>query len=121
MKLNGVMLNSSDPKKLGEFYSKFLGKPGWQDGEWYGFDVDGGMLMIGPHSEVKGENKEPGRHMISFVSGDVKTEFERIVKASDAKVIAEPYQPDKENNSKVWLATLADPDGNYFQLSTPWE
>jgi len=24
-------------------------------------------------------------------------------------------------NSKFWIATLADPDGNLFQLVTPWE
>jgi hypothetical protein len=30
-----------------------------------------------------------------------------------------PYQPDKERDSNAWLATFADPDGNYFQLLTP--
>jgi predicted enzyme related to lactoylglutathione lyase len=24
-------------------------------------------------------------------------------------------------NTGGWIATFADPDGNYFQLMTPWE
>jgi len=118
MKLSGVMLGSEDAKKLGEFYTKILGKPGWQEGEWYGFDVNGGNLMIGPHSEVKGRNDTPGRIMVSFDADNVVKEFERI-EATGAKVIAKPYHPGKEENG--WLATFADPDGNYFQLATPWK
>ena len=40
-------------------------------------------------------------------------EFERI-KAAGATVIREPYEM-----GGGWIATLADPDGNYFQLVTP--
>jgi hypothetical protein len=36
-----------------------------------------------------------------------------------AKVVAEPYGP--EEDPKAQIATLADPDNNYFQLVTPWE
>jgi predicted enzyme related to lactoylglutathione lyase len=72
------------------------------------------------HSEVKGKNSMPARIMLSFAVADTKKEFETL-KGLGAEVIAEPYQPDKENSPNVWLATLADPDGNYLQLSTPWE
>jgi len=27
----------------------------------------------------------------------------------------------KEPQRGMWIATLSDPDGNYFQLTTPWE
>jgi len=118
MKLSGVMLGTEDAKKLGDFYTKILGKPGWQEGDWYGFYTDG-SLMIGPHSEVKGKNHTPGRIMITFESDDVPAEFDRI-KAAGAEVIAKPYLPGKDNKD-MWLATFADPDGNYFQLATPWK
>jgi predicted enzyme related to lactoylglutathione lyase len=36
------------------------------------------------------------------------------MKAAGAVVIKEPY--DMQGG---WIATLADPDGNYFQLVTP--
>lgn len=118
MKFSGTMLGSEDPKKLAAFYEKLLGKLGWQEGDWYAFSV-GADLVVGPHSAVKGMNQNPERIMLSFESDDVKAEFDRI-KGLGAKVVAEPYKPD-QGNDKIWLATLADPDGNYFQLTTPWE
>ena len=119
MKLSGVMLGTEDPKALGEFYTKIVGKPGWQQDDWYGFDIGGGTLMIGPHSEVHGTNQAPARIMITFIAEDVKKEFDRI-KDLGCKVIAEPYKP-SEDDEKIWLATVSDPDGNYLQISTPWE
>lgn len=119
MKLSGVMLGTENSKKLADFYTKILGKPGWHEGEWYGYDVTSGNLMIGPHSEVKGSNDMPGRIMITFEVDDVPKEFDRI-KASGAKVIAKPYKPGKDSTD-MWLATFADPDGNYFQLAPPWK
>ena len=122
MKSGGIMIGTQDSKKLEEFYTKVLGKPSMDDSEngWYGYDVEGSFLMIGPHSEVHGSSKEPQRLIYNFVSDDIKGEFERI-KGCGAGVVAEPYQPDANNMPDVWLATLSDPDGNYFQLSTPWE
>lgn len=120
MKLRGVMLGSENPKVLGEFYTKIFGKPGWQRDDWYGFTIGEGNLMIGPHSEVKGKNESPGRIMTHFDSDDVKADFAKI-KAMGAEVVAEPYQPSEDDKSDMWLATFADPDGNYFQLATPWK
>ncbi len=119
MKLSGVMLGSDNPKALGKFYTKIFGKPGWQHEDWYGFQVGSGNLMIGPHSEVKGKSNNPERIMFTFDSDEVKADFAKI-KNAGATVIAEPYLP-SEDNKDMWLATLADPDGNYFQLATPWK
>ncbi len=120
MKLSGVMLGSEDSKKLAEFYTKILGKPGWDSGDWFGYDAGGNNIVIGPHSEVKGSNDTPGRIMMSFETKDVAKEFDRI-KELGGKVVAEPYQPNKKDNPDTWLETLADPDGNNFQLATPWK
>ena len=38
------------------------------------------------------------------------------MKGAGATVVAEPYRPDE--NSEMWIATFADPDGNYFQLAS---
>ena len=48
----------------------------------------------------------------------MKAEFERI-KGLGTKVVAEPYRMDE--NQEGLIATFADPDGNYFQLMSPWE
>ena len=49
-------------------------------------------------------------------SGDVKGDFERLT-AAGATVVREPYKPDE--GSEMWIATLSDPDDNYFQLISP--
>jgi predicted enzyme related to lactoylglutathione lyase len=120
MKLGSVMIGSENPDKLAIFYTKLIGEPAWNDGSWYGFDGDGSYLMIGPHSEVKGESREPQRIILNFISNDVRTDFTKA-KELGAKVVAEPYQPDKDGSPAMWIATFMDPDGNYFQFSTPWK
>lgn len=120
MKIAGIQLGSEDSKKLAEFYEKAFGKPSFMEGEWYGFDVSGVGIMVGPHSEVKGQNDCPGRIMVMFTTKEVEKEFERF-KECGAKEIAKPYQPNEKENPEIHLATVADPDGNYIQITTPWE
>ena len=65
------------------------------------------------HSEMGGKTKDAGRVMFNFETTQVKEEFAKI-KAVGAVVVKEPYEM-----GGGWVATLADPDGNYFQLVTP--
>ena len=114
------MLGSSQPKVLAEFYEKVLGKkPDWQDGDWSGFQVGNTHITIGGHSEVKGKSKEPQRIILNFDTKEVKEEFERIKAIEGVEVVKDPYNPDEAKD--MWIATFADPDGNYFQLMTPWD
>lgn len=118
MNLNGVQIGAEDAKKLAEFYTKVFGEPKWaMEGDWYGWDVGTGHLFFGPHSEVKGLAQEPQRMMIALEDANVVAAFEKFI-AAGAKEIAKPYKPDVENKD-FWLATVADPEGNYLQLSTP--
>ncbi len=119
MKLTAIMLGSDNAKALGAFYTKLLGDPGWNNDDWFGFDIGGNQLIIGPHSEVKGKNDSPGRLMFVLETDDVKADFEKL-KSAGAAVVAEPYQPSMDDQ-KGWLATFSDLDGNYFQLATPWK
>ena len=86
---------------------------------WFGWDGAGDSLWaqsvrpILDAREMGGSAKDPGRVLINFETTDVKEEFERI-KALGATVIKAPYEMEGG-----WIATLADPDGNYFQLVTP--
>jgi len=117
LNLNSMLLSSEAPKKLAEFYSKVLGHKPKSEGEGYsGFEFGAFTLVIGPHSQVHGKSRSPKRIIINFETGDVKGEFKRI-KKTGAKVIAEPYQMGDDQASLI--ATLADPDGNYFQLMSP--
>ena len=116
MNLNSILIGSDDAPRLAEYYTKLFGKPGWDEGGYIGWQIGNGAITVGPHSEVKGSNKEPGRLIVNIESLDVKGDFERL-KAAGATVVAEPYS--FEQAPGAWVATLADPDGNYFQLVSP--
>lgn len=119
LNFNSVLVFSENPKHLAEFYEKVFGKkPEWADYGYFGFTVGKTMITFGPHDKVKGKNTHPERVMFNFETSEVKEEFERIKKIG-AKVIAEPYKMGEDSDG--WIATFADPDGNYFQLVTPWE
>lgn len=64
------------------------------------------------HSGVEGSAKDPGRIICNCETAQVKEESERL-KALGATVIREPSAM-----GEGWIATLADPDGNCFQLMT---
>ena len=117
LNLNSLLLFSETPKKLVDFYRRVVaGEPKWQEEEYTGFEVGACALVIGPHSKVHGQSKNPERILFNFETSDVKSEFERM-KGLGAKVVAEPYSMGDERDFLV--ATLADPDGNYFQVVSP--
>lgn len=118
MNFNSILIGSEDAEALSAFYAKLLGAPTWTDGGYTTWMLGSGAVSIGPHSEVKGRNPSPGRLIWNIETTDVKGEAERF-KAAGATVIAEPYTFESAPGS--WIATFADPDGNYFQLMTPME
>jgi len=116
LKLNSVMLGTKQSLELVAYYEKVFGKPADmvdQENGFWGWQLEGGFLGILKHSEMDGKTKDPGRMMINFETPQVKEEFERI-KAFGGTVIHEPYEM-----GNGFIATLADPDGNYFQLMNP--
>ena len=111
------MVGTMQPKVLADFYKQVFNAPSDSDDEgWYGWLVGNTYFMIGEHSEMGGKTKDPGRIMINLETKDVKGEFERIKKIEGAEVVKEPYEM-----GGMWIATFADPDGNYFQLMPPWK
>jgi predicted enzyme related to lactoylglutathione lyase len=116
MNFNSILIGSADPQRLVDYYTKVLGTPGMSDGGYTGWQVGSGFVTVGPHDQVHGSNPEPGRLIWNIESADVKADFDRM-KAAGATVVREPYTFEQFPNS--WIATLADPDGNYFQLMSP--
>ncbi|MEP7136364.1 MAG: VOC family protein [Chloroflexota bacterium] len=116
LNLNSVMIGTKQSSALVAFYEKVLEKPAdmvdAENGFW-GWQVGNVFLGVLQHSEMGGNTKDPGRVMINFETPQVQEEFERI-KAAGGAVIHEPYEM-----GQGWLATLADPDGNFFQLMNP--
>jgi predicted enzyme related to lactoylglutathione lyase len=116
MDFNSVMIGSQDPQRLVDYYTRLFGDPAMSEGGYTGWQLGSGWLTVGPHSEVKGRNAEPGRVILNFETADVQGDFDRF-KAAGATVVREPYG--FENAPGALVATLEDPDGNYFQLMTP--
>ncbi len=110
------MVGTSDIKTMADFYEKmFDRKADMIDDNFFGWTVGKTFFGVSAHSEVKGKSSEPQRIMFNFETAEVKEEFLRM-KEAGAIVVKEPYEM-----GEAWIATLEDPDGNYFQLMTPWE
>ena len=116
MNFNNILIGSEDPVRLAAYYEKLFGEPMYRDSSYSVWQIGSGAVAVGPHSEVHGKNPQPGRFLWNIESDDVKADFERF-KAAGAIVIREPYTFEQAPGS--WIATLADPDDNYFQLQSP--
>ena len=119
LNLNSIMVGTAQPKVLAEFYEKVFDHPADMiEGNWYGWKVGSTYFSVGEHSEIKGSSKEPARIILNLETAEIKEEFERI-KNTGANVVKELYE--MEGMQGMWIATFADPDGNYFQLMSPRE
>ncbi|MHB8399068.1 MAG: VOC family protein [Candidatus Limnocylindrales bacterium] len=116
MNLNSILIGSADPERLKDYYTKLFGAPGWSGGAYSGWQIGTGFVTVGPHDQVNGRNTQPGRLIWNIESSDVQGDFERL-KAAGATVVREPYQPGEAPDA--WIATLSDPDDNYFQILSP--
>jgi predicted enzyme related to lactoylglutathione lyase len=115
MNLNSILIGSENPQQLVDYYARLFGDPTWNDGGYTGWQIGSGAVTIGPHDQVKGTNPQPGRIIWNIESPDVRGDFDRF-KAAGATVIRDPYGFE---GTEGLIATLADPDDNYFQLVSP--
>jgi catechol 2,3-dioxygenase-like lactoylglutathione lyase family enzyme len=123
MRLGSVMIGSADVKRLGDYYTALFGAPRWDDGSGFlAWELGAGSgFAIGPHDGVAGRNAHPGRVMWNVETLDFQADYDRLA-AAGGIVVREPYDPmgeDGGEGSGVRIATFEDPDGNYFQLTTP--
>ena len=118
MKFGGILIGSEDPIKLKAYYTKLFGKPTFEDQTYFGWQFGASGIAIGPHDQVKGKNKEPGRVIWNLEATDVKGEFAKLQRAG-ATVVKEPYELGEKG--EYLIATFSDPDNNFFQIMTPME
>ena len=110
--LRGATIWSEDVNNLLPFYRDVLGLTvGVQTP---GFVVLGDRnapaLALGTHSEVRGRNADPARHMVGLTTDDITKDWRRL---KDAGV---EFVEDPTHYGNVWVATLKDPEGNFLQL-----
>ena len=118
MNFNSILIGTDNAERLAEYYTKVLGAPMYTGEGYTSWAIGTGAVTVGPHSEVHGANTQPGRFIWNIESDDVAADFARMRDAG-AIVIREPYE--FEGIAGTWIATMADPDGNYFQLTTPFD
>lgn len=104
-------LTSEDPEKLAEFYRDVVRLIPDESHGPLSFRVGPARLRISGHSETKGQTKEPRRCLINLFVKDVESEVSRL-RDSEVPVI----RPATREKWGGLVSTLADPDGNYFQL-----
>jgi predicted enzyme related to lactoylglutathione lyase len=105
--LRGAAIWSEDLNNLLPFYRDVLGLA--VTTQTPGFAVLGGV-WLGTHSEVRGRNADPARHMVGLTSSDIAADWKRL---KDAGV---KFLEDPTDYGAVWIATLEDPEGNLVQL-----
>ena len=69
-------------------------------------------LALGTHSEVKGANGDPARHMVALSTDDLDADYERLTDAGVEFI----ETPTDSPNGGPRIATLRDPEGNLVQL-----
>jgi predicted enzyme related to lactoylglutathione lyase len=119
MNFNSILIGSENPQRLADYYTRLFGEPSWNENGYIGWLIGSGAVTVGPHDQVHGKNAQPGRIIWNIESSDVKGDFERF-KAAGATVIREPYGFG-EDADQAQIATFADPDDNYFQITSPMQ
>jgi predicted enzyme related to lactoylglutathione lyase len=107
-----IQLTSPDPARLHSFYKDVIGLTPQPDMGESTFKLGEGVFFgIDAHSDIKGPNREPARHIIDFWVDDVKAERERIE--------GQGVQFIRKEGQEFWggiISTFVDPDGNYGQI-----
>lgn len=100
-------------KKLLPFYRDVLGLPVAIDSPEFvvlGTNPQEPSVTLGTHSDVKGNNPDPARHMVGLLSTDVRGDVAAL-KSKGVEFIDEG-----EDFENITVATLKDPEGNLVQL-----
>ena len=110
--LAGATIWSEDLKNLLPFYRDVLGLTvRLETPAFVVFGETGApALALGTHSEVRGRNADPARHMVGLLTDDVSADWKRL-KAARVEFVEDP-----KDYGNLWLATLKDPEGNLVQL-----
>jgi predicted enzyme related to lactoylglutathione lyase len=72
-----------------------------------------GEFGLGPHSQLRGRNADPGRHMVGLTTNDNTADWKRL-KHAGGEFLEDPMDYDN-----LWIATLKDPEGNLVQRFQP--
>ena len=113
---SGVTIWSEDLNNLLPFYRDVLGlkvRPTAATSDFVLLgeeSIEAPSVGLGTHSDVRGRNTDPARHMVGFMSDDLTADWKRL-KEAGVEFIENPT-----DYGDISIATLKDPDGNLVQL-----
>lgn len=110
-RLSGVMLSSTEPERLHEWYRSVFPPQTDEAQDQYRILGYGGVyLFIDTRDDVGPKAAEPGRVLLNFEVDDARAAAERVEQSGSSWLA--PLE-DRDGNL---FATAIDPDGNYVQL-----
>ncbi|MEI6462303.1 MAG: VOC family protein [bacterium] len=118
-----VAIFSKDPDRLANFYINYLGfkliiKIDSNDDYGYSLELSKGYkIWIARHSQIKSNNKDSFRIMLSLYVDNISAFFNSIMKSKHIAIIEEPKTACKGILGEERLVgSFLDPDGNCIQL-----
>jgi len=113
--LRAVSVWSADLNNLLPFYREVLGlKVAIQSPRFVVLGEPGAPTIgLGTHSEVRGRNADPARHLVGLATDDLVADWKRL------KAVGVEFVEDPTDYDTVSIATLKDPEGNLVQLLQP--
>ncbi|WP_064442003.1 VOC family protein [Hoyosella altamirensis] len=111
-KLDSMLLASSEPARLRDFYAKAFGVTAETspDGGYQVLNFGGFYVLIDSRDDVGEKNPEPGRMILNFDVEDAQAVADQLT-AAGAQWLAE-----LEDREGSFFGTAIDPDGNYVQI-----
>lgn len=117
---------SENPDELVKFYTDTLGFKVIQELKLpkdYGYMVEiepGYQIWIAKHSEVKGYNKDPLRHILNIYADNIEGMYKKIKSIKGVKIIQVPISMGEFKPGETRLVfTFLDPEGNCLQFMQP--
>lgn len=110
-KLDGMLLASTQPERLGAWYAAVLAPE--EDGDVNGYRVlnyGGFYLLIDGREDVAVTNPDPTRVILNFDVSDAASVVQRMEEEGTTWVAP------LEDRDGSLFATATDPDGNYVQV-----
>jgi len=109
--LDSILLASTDPRRLREWYVAALDPEETADVNQYGVLRFGGFhVLIDSRTDISDKNPEPGRVILNFDVADARAVAARM------DGLGVTWLAGLEDRDGSLFATAIDPDGNYVQI-----
>ena len=110
-KLDSMLLASTDPTRLHDWYSAALAPDNDEKVDQYRIlDFGGFYLLIDTRDDISATNPEPGRTIINFDVADARAVVDRM------QALGTTWVAELEDRDGSLFATALDPDGNFVQI-----